>query len=209
MKKSVSAKRSRLRSKKATSVGSTTPSERRKIQVAAVTGKLIENPSMSVGNAAREAGLSEYIAVNPRVLTQSVEWADALEQYLPQGELLSTHKGLLKASRIDHMTFISEQSDFTDTDIKTMFEELNCTVRKIIHRDTGARDVYFWSPDNKARATALDLAYKLRGSYAVDKAHVAFSLASLAKLRIEGGSTPELSAPPPPVDGFSMPRAAV
>jgi hypothetical protein len=164
---------------------------------------------MSVGNAAREAGLSEYIAVNPRVLTQSVEWADALEQYLPQGELLSTHKGLLKASRIDHMTFIAEQADFLDDDIKTMLTELNCTVRKIIHRDTGARDVYFWSPDNKARTSALDLAYKLRGSYAVDKASVMFSLASLAKLRLEGGSTPELPAPPPPVDGLSMPRAAV
>lgn len=177
--------------------------EKRRAQVAAVATKLIENPSLPLGAVIREVGLSEYAATHPSTLTNTKEWGEMMDEYLPSIDVLSTHRGLLRASRLDHMTFMATAEGITDDDIHEMFAELNCKVRRIIHRDNGARDVYFWSPDNKARATALELVYKLRGSFAVDKAAVAFSLVALAKMR-DAQDAPKL---PPASDTPQLPRA--
>lgn len=164
-------------------------------QIKAVQRKIIENPSLSVSRAIREVGMSEYAATHPSTLTDSPLWVELLDTYLPNTDVLMTHRNLLRASRIDHMQFIADGEGIHDADITEMFAELGCTVRKIIHRETGARDVYFWSPDNKARATALDMVYKMRGSYVADKAAVAFSLAALAKLR-DGNTLPAADSAP-------------
>lgn len=73
-----------------------------------------------------------------------------------------------------------DHTKLTDDDIRYMLAEVNCTVRKIVNSQQ-ARHVYFWSLDNKARKDAIDLAYKLRGSYAPEKKqHTgAFSLSAL------------------------------
>jgi hypothetical protein len=119
----------------------------------------------------------------------------ALADAFPDELLQKKHLELMNASRLDHMVFptgprnesekesyiakdkqkaITEGKEYreiehiTDDDIRDMLESVNCTVRRIVHRDT-ARDVYFWSADNMARDKALDKAYKIRGSYAAEK----------------------------------------
>lgn len=183
----------RAREKKAKThrVSRGTRSEKRRAQVAAVAAKVVAHPSLKIADAIREVGLSEHMAEHPSILTSTPEWSELLDSYLPQGEVLEAHRGLLRASRVEHMQFIQAEEGIHDEDITEMYKEIGCRVKKIIHRTTGARDVYYYAPDSKARANALDMVYKLRGSYAVDKAAVAFSLASLARMR----DTPALDAP--------------
>lgn len=56
----------------------------------------------------------------------------------------------------------------SDEEIKDMLAEINCKVRRIVHRDI-SRDVYYWAMDNKAVKDALDMAYKLKGHYQDNK----------------------------------------
>lgn len=155
-----------------------------------VISKIIENPSMAVGAAMRDAGLSEYAATHPSSLTKTTEWNQLLDEYLPEGDLLETHKSLLRASHLDHMTFPLETPSLTDAHITEMLTDLNCTVRRISHGEQ-ARHVYFFAPDNRARKDALDMGYKLRGTYAAEKhLHVGLSLADLASSRDIGALPP-------------------
>ena len=61
-----------------------------------------------------------------------------------------------------------ERTTLTDKEIIEMLSEVNCKVRRIVHGQT-ARHVYFWASDNKALKDALDMGYKLKGSYAPEK----------------------------------------
>lgn len=153
------------------------------LRVREVFKKVSEDPSKSVGQAMREIGYSDTTSAIPTIVTNTDLWRDLLDKYLPNTLAMETHTNLLKASRVDHMTFIAAQEGILDADINEMFQEIGCKVRKIIHRDNGARDVYFFMPDNKARAAALDMLYKLRTAYGADKAAAAFSLAKLAAMR--------------------------
>lgn len=135
-----------------------------------------------MGAAMVEAGYSAITAANPQQLTRSKGWQELMDEYLPEGEILEVHKGLLKASRVDHLVFTAS-GEPSDDEIKAMLLENNCRLRKIVHGET-ARHVYFFAADNKARATALDMAYKLRGTYAAEKhLHVGVSLVELHALR--------------------------
>lgn len=58
-----------------------------------------------------------------------------------------------------------ERTTLTDQEIVDMLAEVNCRVKRIVHGNT-ARHVYFWTLDAKARKDALDMAYKIKGSYA-------------------------------------------
>lgn len=140
---------------------------------------LAENHGMAIGTAMRAAGYSDVTSLKPQNLTTSKQWPELLDRFLPQDALLAAHENLLKASRIDHETF-NAAKELTDEHIHEMFNELGCSVRRIVHRENGVRDVYFWSPDNRARKDALDMGYKLRGTYAAEKhLHVGFSLVGL------------------------------
>lgn len=186
----------RLAAKKATAKRRTATEEKKRLQVKLVAGKLMEDPTMALGTAIRAVGMSEFAARNPgKAVTSSPEWSELLDSYLPQGELLETHRGLLRASKIDHLVFTAGDNP-SDEEIGEMLADVNCKVRKITHNET-ARHVYFFAPDNRARKDALEMAYKLRGSFAADQLAVAFSLAALAKLRdpdtmIAAKSSPQL-----------------
>ncbi len=134
----------------------------------------------------------------------------ALEEALNDELLQEKHLELLNASRLDHMVFATGprnekeraeyiQSDIrkaqekgyeykeiehvTDEDIREMLADVNCQVRRIVHRET-ARDVYFWSADNMARDKALDKAYKIKGKYAPEK-HVSVNITVDASDRVK------------------------
>lgn len=155
--------------------------------------KLVVENRGNVSKAMREAGYSEISAKNPKNLTESKGWKELMEEHLSEESLTKHHKALLNSTSLDHMVFplgpdnddegdaseeppvgpdvpeeFKDRTSLTDGDIKEMLKEVNCTVRKIVHGNT-ARHVYFWAADNKARKDALDMAYKLRGSYAPEK----------------------------------------
>lgn len=152
------------------------------LRIMAETGK-------GMGPAMKEAGFSDAYAKNPHQLQAKKTWQQLMDEFLPDDLLAEVHHGLLTATRIDHMVFplgpdtdegdpsegppagpevpeaFKERTKMTDKEIEELLASVNCTVRKIVHGET-ARHVYFWSPDNRARKDATDLAYKLKSRYA-------------------------------------------
>lgn len=150
--------------------------------------KIVETRG-NVSKAMREAGYDETTAKNPKNLTNSKAWDKLVNKRLSDDKLTQVHSELLNSNRLDHMVFPPEASDefdeedfdededeerveaqrqervsLSDKDIRAMLAEVGCKVRRIVHGEM-ARHVYFWSPDNKARKEALDMAYKLKDKY--------------------------------------------
>lgn len=153
----------------------------------------------NISQAMRDAGYSEATINTPQKLTDSQAWAELMKEYLPDDSIAEKHRELLHATTLDHQVFAlgpkneedklkyierdraeadkagkeyREIDYVTDEDIIEMLAEINCKVRRIVHRET-ARDVYFWTADNRPRKDAIDMAYKLKGSYAPEKSIVA------------------------------------
>ena len=128
--------------------------------------KISENlgKGKSLGEIMRELGYSKTYSLNPDQLKATSSWQALMDKYLSDEDLAETHKGLLKATSIDHMVFITDEKTLPDDEIREMLASVNCTVRKIIHGET-ARHVYFWSPDNRARKDGVEMAYKLKKRY--------------------------------------------
>lgn len=158
--------------------------------------KVVENGG-NVSRAMIDIGYSPATAKTPQKLTESVGWKELVNEHMSDGELMVKHKQLLNSTKIEHMTFplgpkktetqdavikklpknlstildaeiALSQTSLSDDDIKQMLAEVNCKVRQIVHGET-ARHVYYWAPDTKALKDALDMAYKLKGSYAAEK----------------------------------------
>lgn len=152
--------------------------------------KQVENGgTISVSKAIKEAGLSAAIQRNPHKITKSKGWAALMKEFLPEKLIAKRHAELLNSNVLDHQVFATGPRDeearaklieadkkkaelagkeyegyeyLTDGDIKELLLSVNCTVRKIVHRDT-ARDVYFWSPNDNARKSALAMFYQITG----------------------------------------------
>lgn len=183
------------------------PSER-----ARNTAKLVAK-GKSVSKAMVEAGYSPASAKNPQLLTTSQQWKKILEEELSDKLLGNVHKDLINAHILGHMVFplgpkgeddvnLSgaqpdtdpkdetiiekltkvERTTLTDQEIKEMLLEVGCKVKRIVHGEQ-CRHVYFWSPDNAARQSALNLAYKLKGHFAPEKHLVAVREIDPAKRR--------------------------
>ncbi len=116
---------------------------------------------------------------------------------IPDDLLVERHHNLLNSTSLQHMVFPPgnddedgiedvgdadledakdeadgiERVDLTDKEIITMLEEVNCKVKRIVHGER-ARHVYFWARDNNAISKALDLAYKIKGTYAPEQKEV-------------------------------------
>lgn len=142
---------------------------------------VVEN-GRSVSSAMVAAGYSENTAKVPGKLTKSKSWQQMMEEYLPDKMLAQAHQSLISATKLDHMVFPlegskqtkqldKERSKLSDEDIIEMLAEVGCTVRKIVHGEQ-ARHVYFWAADHKPRKDGIDMAYKLKGSYAPEKSLV-------------------------------------
>lgn len=151
----------------------------------------------NITQAMLDAGYSPATANTPQKLTESKAWQELMAEYLPDHEIAEKHKQLLNSTVVDHMVFplgpkgeddvnfsggtpnkenksegFVERTSLTDQEIKEMLAEVGCKVRRIVHGET-ARHVYFWTADSKSRKDAIDMAYKLKGSYAPEKSLVA------------------------------------
>lgn len=123
------------------------------------------NPQKTDGEILQEAGYSKSVSESPSGVMESKAFKDLVDTALPDTVLLDYHKKLLNDRKVDHMVF---PKAVTDEEINELFEEIGCKVRKIKHGDT-ANHVWFWVINAKALKEGLDMAYKLKGSYAAEK----------------------------------------
>lgn len=126
--------------------------------------KIVENGG-NVSRAMIEVGYSPATAKTPQKLTESKGWDELTKEFLDDTDVAKKHKELLNSHSIQHMVF---PLDVTDEEITKLLLEVNCISRRFMHSDTQTH-VWFWSPDNKARKDAIDMAYKIKGNYAPEK----------------------------------------
>jgi hypothetical protein len=64
-----------------------------------VAKEITENNRTSISKAMRKSGYAPSTATKPSNLTKSKGWNELMEKYLPDNELLETHKRALKAQK--------------------------------------------------------------------------------------------------------------
>lgn len=114
--------------------------------------------------AARHKELLNATRIEHMVVPLGPDDAPEEGEELPEVELEGQPQGGALMRRHGKKDF----SKLTDDEIREMFFEVGCTVRRIVHSEQ-CRHIYFWSADNRARKDAVDLAYKLRGAFAPEK----------------------------------------
>jgi hypothetical protein len=122
-------------------------------QLSAIKKVVESGGKKAVSKAMVEAGFSEQYARNPKKLTKSKAWEKMMNKHLPDSLLAKKHKELLTVP-VKRRTYIKG-------DLQSETEEL----------------------DSQAVSKGLDMAYKLKGKYAPEKAEVdhKFSLSDLFK----------------------------
>lgn len=120
----------------------------------------------SLGKILLEAGYSKNVADSPALVTERKGFQALMKKYLPENEILLAHKQLLSSVNIDNYVF---SIAVTDADIRKMIAKVpGAKLLKISRTPTTAR-AYFTYADNRSRKDAIDMAYKLNGSYAAEK----------------------------------------
>lgn len=104
-----------------------------------VAKMMAENPGMSAKEAMIRCGFSTTYARNSTALTEQPTFKQLIEKYLPDKLLATKHRELLTIKR--------KKRTYVKGELMTEEEEL----------------------DSQAVAKGLDLAYKLKGSYAPEK----------------------------------------
>ncbi len=140
-----------------------------------VVKRVIENGG-NVTKAMREEGYSEAYVHNPQKLTGSKSFKELMDEFLPEDELVQVHKNLLKSKRVEKLV-VSDK--IPDDSIAETIREANCTLKKI-YKFMGEKTVLYWAPNDKSRTDALDLAYRLRGSYSPEKHVVETKISNLS-----------------------------
>jgi hypothetical protein len=105
----------------------------------------------NISKAMREAGYSNAMAKNPQKLKKSKQWNELLEEYLPNKLLAQKHKELLTVNK--------KVRHYVKGDLESEYEEL----------------------DSQAISKGLDMAYKLKGTYAAERKEISgnINIASL------------------------------
>jgi hypothetical protein len=165
-----------------------TPKQRKAVEM--LSENVRNDAPQPIGKILKDVGYSESVSESPQRVTESKGFLELLEEYLPDDKLMEVHNNLLNSKKIEHMVFplgpkdaddenLSgsqpnadnsiekgglkvERTTMTDEEIKHMLSTVNCTVRRIVHGDTG-RHVYYWSPDSTTQKNAIELAYKIKG----------------------------------------------
>jgi hypothetical protein len=115
----------------------------------------------SLACAMRESGYSESYARNPQKIKHTKFWQEYLQEFISDEKIVSTHRKLLEAQNLSTMDFPVMLSD---KDLKSILTSGGRSIIAI-ERDKNKARVTFTEPDYSTRATALDMAYKVRGLY--------------------------------------------
>jgi len=125
-----------------------------------------------LGELVVEAGYSMLSANRPTQITKSETFQALLDRLMPEDRVVKAHNDLIKAGTVQNIELPGEK---TDTEIKGELEEMGGYKIITIVRKPGSNiaRVYYIQPDSNTRRGAIDMAYKLRGSYAPEKQEIA------------------------------------
>ena len=100
-----------------------------------VAKEITENNRISISKAMKKVGYAPSTATKPSNLTKSKGWNELMEKYLPDNELLETHKRALKATKIHGSP---TEPDYEVEDIPTQLKavELGYKIKKKLNPDT-------------------------------------------------------------------------
>lgn len=106
--------------------------------------KILQNPSMEMGEAMKEVGYSGN--TRPHDITNTAGWQELMEKYLPDNKLLDIHEqGLGAMKPIGALVLIKNDKEGN--------------AQQILKTDEGMIEV----PDHAVRAKYLELGYKVKG----------------------------------------------
>lgn len=144
-----------------------------------------------------KAGYSQSSADNPKVLTESMDWQEAMDHFLPDADLLEKHVGLLNAKKLEKAEF---PNWLPQAEIRQMILDSGGTPRNYeTNPITGMIAVWYWVPDLMAQRAALDLAYKLKGKIkSSGDVNVNVTPPPVALVEFMGGDEPTPSQDPIP-----------
>lgn len=114
----------------------------------------------------KDAGYSQKIADNPQQLLKSKSFQQLLDDVMPEYEVANLHKYLLKKKDLTYKTFPIKMSDFM---IKSLFQKAGVEIIKIYKDEKINKKVYFLVRDEDVLQKAIDMYYKVKGSYAPQK----------------------------------------
>lgn len=126
---------------------------------------LLENKGRSVSSAMLEAGYPPATAKNPQQLTNSQGWKELMEEYLPDAEIAKRHQELMEQTKTEYFVFPKKMSD---AEIEEKVTAAGLTLIVIQDGEKG-RYAFYSVKDAAAVSKALDMAYRLKGSYAPEK----------------------------------------
>lgn len=126
--------------------------------------KTLENGGV-VSKAMSSSDYSQAMISNPQILTRSKGWKELMDQYLSDEKLARAHDELLNQTKIEYFVF---PKSMQDDEIEAKVNDVGLEVINIRDGEKG-RYAFYKTIDSQARKSALDMAYKLKGSYAPDK----------------------------------------
>jgi hypothetical protein len=129
--------------------------------------KMVENGG-KVAPAMIAGGYSKKTARTPKKMTETKGWKELMEQYLPEKELAKAHKELLEQKQLAYFVFPKKMTD-KEIEANMIANGLDLIV---IQESMKGRMAFYSIIDANARKSALDMGYKLKGSYAPDKLDV-------------------------------------
>ncbi len=149
-----------------------------KIRAKMAMKKMVENGG-NVSKALKAVGYSPAYAKNPQKFTNTKTAKELMDEYLPDELVAKIHKELLTAGEIQHYCFpnlskggkknAGGSGELTNDEIKQIVESVPGCRLIYVKRDSFGAWAFFESPDTKSRKEAIDMIYKLRGSYSAEK----------------------------------------
>lgn len=135
----------------------------------------------------RRAGYTDATAKNPSNLTKSMEWQEAMDQFLPDLDLLTKHNELLDAKKIERADFPAYVPHDT---IRELILDSGGAPRNFeTNPSSGVTTVWYWAPDTRTQAAALGLAYQLKGKQKLKVEHSGEMPVALVEFLGDAGST--------------------
>lgn len=120
---------------------------------------------MPVSKAMKIAGYSPSTCRNTTKVTKTEGFQKLLNKYLPESKLLDHHDKLLNQKQLNYFSF---SKDMPDEEIIAHLNSNGIDVVNIRYTDKG-KLAFYSIDDANAKKSALDMAYKLKGSYAAEK----------------------------------------
>lgn len=127
-----------------------------------------DRKSVSMGKILREAGYSRQTSLKPKLVTETKGYKEELARLIPDLTLVRKHLELLDAYKLKTCSFDKRLSD---KEIRKIIEGRTYhKVRDIVrNKNNGNAVCRYWAPDYMARLRALDMSFKIKGYYHLDK----------------------------------------